>query len=69
MRDNAWVWIFGAAAAALAVLLVVMWANRGPSCAERGGEREMTHFRPIFTGKTTVMAPVYRCRMPKQGGA
>ena len=33
----------------------------GPSCEARGGRRVLSHMSPIFSGKTTVMVPVYRC--------
>ena len=47
-------------AAMIAVLL--MGDGGGPSCEERGGRRVLSHMSPIFSGKTVIMVPVYRCQ-------
>ena len=44
-------------------LLVGVLGGCGPSCAERGGESEFTHFTPVFTGKSVVLIPQYRCNL------
>ena len=60
-------WGIGLLAAALiapAVFLAVqglMGSGGGPSCEDRGGRRVLSHMSPIFSGKTTIMVPVYRC--------
>ena len=46
-------------AAMIAVLL--MGDGGGPSCEERGGRSVLSHMSPIFTGKTMIVVPVYRC--------
>ena len=51
--------IFVVIAAMIAVL--VMGDGGGPNCEERGGRRVLSHMTPIFSGKTTIMVPVYRC--------
>ena len=50
----------------LIVISLVMMVLAGcgfaePGCEERGGERVLSHFSPLFTGKTIVMVPMYRC--------
>lgn len=54
--------------AAASIALVVFMAVRGlagggggTSCGDRGGRLVLSHRSPIFTGKTMLMAPVYRC--------
>ena len=47
-------------AAMIAVLL--MGDGGGPSCEERGGRSVLSHMSPIFSGKTVIMVPVYRCQ-------
>ena len=57
-------WGVGLLAAAVvdyAVFLAVMGDGGGPSCEDRGGRRVLSHMSPIFSGKTTIMVPVYRC--------
>jgi hypothetical protein len=44
---------------ALSVLALV---GCGPSCAERGGKVELSHWTTMFNGRTTVVMPVYRCK-------
>ena len=46
-------------AAIVAVLLV--GGGGGPSCEDRGGRRVLSHMSPMFSGKTMIMVPVYRC--------
>ena len=46
-------------AAMIAVLL--RGDGGGPSCEERGGRSVLSHMSQIFTGKTMIMVPVYRC--------
>ena len=57
-------WGVGLLAAAIvvyAVFLAVMGDGGRPSCEDRGGRRVLSHMSPIFSGKTTIMVPVYRC--------
>ena len=53
--------LLAAAIVAYAVFLAVMGAGGGPSCEERGGRSVLSHMSQIFTGKTVIMVPVYRC--------
>ena len=56
--------LLSAAIIASAVFLAVqgrMGGGGGPSCEDRGGRRVLSHMSPIFSGKTTIMVPVYRC--------
>lgn len=43
------------------IAVLAMGGGGGPSCEERGGRRVLSHLNPVFTGKTMVMVPVYRC--------
>ena len=45
----------------LLIALQLSSCYSGPSCEERGGKRVLSHFNSVFTGKTTVMIPMYRC--------
>lgn len=59
--------------AAASIALVVFMAVRGltvqgrtgggggPSCEDRGRRRVLSGMIPIFSGKITIMVPVYRC--------
>ena len=53
--------LLSAAIVAYAVFLAVMGDGGSPSCEERGGQSVLSHMSPIFSGKTTIMVPVYRC--------
>ena len=53
--------LLAAAIVAYAVFLAVMGDGGGPSCEDQGGRHVLTHMSPIFTGKTMIMVPVYRC--------
>ena len=55
--------LLAAAIVASAVFLAVqgLRGGGGPSCEDRGGRRVLSHMSPIFSGKTTIMVPVYRC--------
>ena len=53
--------LLSAAIVAYAVFLAVLGAGGRPSCEEQGGRRVLSHMSPIFSGKTTIMVPVYRC--------
>ena len=56
--------LLAAAIVAYAVFLAVQGLTGdggGPSCEDRGGRRVLSHMSPIFSGKTTIMVPVYRC--------
>lgn len=48
---------------AVAVVFVLWFAfgRGGTTCAERGGRVVLLGMSPLFTGKTMVMVPVYRC--------
>ena len=61
-------WGIGLLAAAMIIAPVVFLAVQGlvgdgggPSCEDRGGRRVLSHMSPIFSGKTTIMVPVYLC--------
>ncbi len=57
-------WGIGLLAAAIiapVVFLAVMGDGGSPSCEERGGRSVLSHMSLIFTGKTMLMVPVYRC--------
>lgn len=56
--------LLAAAIVASAVFLAVpgpMGDGGGPSCEDQGGRHVLSHMSPIFTGKTMIMVPVYRC--------
>lgn len=53
--------LLAAAIVAYAVFLAVKCVGVGPSCEERGGRSVLSHINHIFTGKTMIMVPVYRC--------
>ena len=44
------------------IAMLLMGDGGGPSCEERGGRRVLSHMSPIFSGKTVIMVPVYRCQ-------
>lgn len=48
---------------AMAVVFVLWFAfgRGGTTCEERGGRVVLSGRSPLFTGKTIVMVPVYRC--------
>lgn len=60
-------WGVGLLAAAILAYAVFLAAQGrlsdggGPSCEDRGGRRVLSHMSQIFTGKTMIMVPVYRC--------
>lgn len=45
------------------VVYAVYAAATGESCKDRGGVTKLSHVQPLFTGKTTVMHPVYKCEV------
>ena len=49
---------------ALAVVFVLWFAfgRGGTTCEERGGRVVLSGMYPLFTGKTMIMVPVYRCK-------
>ena len=54
--------LLAAAIVAYAVFLAAMGDGGRPSCEERGGRSGLSHMSPIFSGKTMIMVPVYRCK-------
>lgn len=56
------------AALAVAAAGVLAACDSGPSCAQRGGHQEFSHFNTILvpSGKAMIpiMQPVYRCEIP-----
>lgn len=48
---------------ALGVVFVLWFAfgRGGTTCEERGGRVVLSGRSPLFTGKTMIMRPVYRC--------
>ena len=60
-------WGIGLLAAAIIAPVVflavqgLIGGGGGPSCEERGGRHVLSHMSPIFSGKTVIMVPVYRC--------
>ena len=54
--------LLAAAIVAYAVFLAVLGDGGRPSCEERGGRSVLSHMNPIFSGKTVIMVPVYRCQ-------
>lgn len=55
-------WLIVWAVVGVCIALVAFaLTDDSPSCEERGGKEEFTHFLPIFTGKTTVLVPQYDC--------
>lgn len=53
--------LLAAASIALVVFMAVRGIGVGPSCEERGGRSVLSHINHIFTGKTMIRVPVYRC--------
>lgn len=56
--------LLAATVIALGVFLAVQGptgGGGGPGCEDRGGRLALSHMSPIFSGKTTIMVPVYRC--------
>lgn len=45
--------------ALLALVVFLLWGQ--PTCEELGYRTVLSHFQPVFTGKTFVLIPIYRC--------
>lgn len=43
----------------------LLFAEPAPSCEQLGGKNELLYYVPIQVGKTTVLNPVYECRVSK----
>lgn len=59
-----WSWVEWMAVALVAILvLCFVVALNSPSCEERGGRLEFSHFQPTYmpATKSSMLIPIYRC--------
>lgn len=54
-------WLTGLSIVGVVGMLV--WAMFQPSCADRGGYLEFSHFQPVLVNNMTQLIPIYTCRM------
>lgn len=47
-------------------LLLVGCGDPGPTCEERGGKQEFSHFTHVWVNKSLILVPNYMCKLPKE---